>query len=485
MRLVRRALLSLAVGVTAFGAAGWALRPRATWTTTVPSEYCSFIGGEHDLSDEEPVWLDQAYGELAAVDPRNGNVLRLFGGSKQDVKRSAYLPLPDGRLLAEATSRAGEQILELLDIGQANPVTSTTFSAEEAWQTAGAAPQAWRIREMDDERFVFERRQLERDAKTHVLDLTSVVESTTPGYFAYSAKRDILALSERICKTGKAPYGIQLREAATGRLIKSLKLDVPENRKGHGPQGVEFLPSGRLLRFSLPTPDSTAEHSFVLNLSDGRIRPIDPPTPPPDATGDLDVAFTGTGDDHLVMTLAQLDPPAAWASLVEPSDPVPKWCRLPIQLFIYETFISSSRESNKRTLSGVRSWRVPARPQLIVGGLTQPLSASVPETILGLLQPTKEAVDYVWTYRWLEWPSRSWRPIGCTENVADIQVRPSAFLTLVNTDRESSILQSWPLPPRDPRPPALAIATLCTAGMWWLCAWRYRRRTRLAQMGAA
>ena len=32
---------------------------------------------------------------------------------------------------------------------------------------------------------------------------------------------------------------------------------------------------------------------------------------------------------------------------------------------------------------------------------------------------------------------------------------------------------------------ALAIAALCMAGTWWLCAWRYRRRMRFASVGAA
>jgi len=46
MRLFRRTLLCLVVGVTSFGAAGWVFRPKATWSTELGvAVQGSFIGG--------------------------------------------------------------------------------------------------------------------------------------------------------------------------------------------------------------------------------------------------------------------------------------------------------------------------------------------------------------------------------------------------------------------------------------------------------
>ena len=82
-------------------------------------------------------------------------------------------------------------------------------------------------------------------------------------------------------------------------------------------------------------------------------------------------------------------------------------------------------------------------------------------------------------------PSGSrWLDVGCPDGDISTLVREGAFLCLRKT-YDRTVLQSWPLPPRDPKWPALGVAALCMAGTWWMCAKRYRRRISLTSVGAA
>src|SRR4051794_13382577 len=85
MRLFHRSLLCLVVGVTAFGAAGWGLRPKASWSVELEDagDHPHFVwpAGEAPAADT-PVWVfldehnDLAIGGGAATfearDPKTG-----------------------------------------------------------------------------------------------------------------------------------------------------------------------------------------------------------------------------------------------------------------------------------------------------------------------------------------------------------------------------------------------------------------------------
>src|SRR5688500_10003700 len=85
MRLFRRALLCLIIGITAFGVAGWAWRPRASWTVVVPMERGFVQSLERDPAQDAAFWI---YGveqstvagvlskiDVEARDPSTGRLL--------------------------------------------------------------------------------------------------------------------------------------------------------------------------------------------------------------------------------------------------------------------------------------------------------------------------------------------------------------------------------------------------------------------------
>jgi hypothetical protein len=106
MRLFRRSLLCLVVGVTAFGAAGWGFRPRANWSTTLePARFASLID-RRTSSGDAPQWVylyfNQSENIAVAVDPQTGarlNEIRVDGNLYR-----GPTAIGDGRLLVRMVS---------------------------------------------------------------------------------------------------------------------------------------------------------------------------------------------------------------------------------------------------------------------------------------------------------------------------------------------------------------------------------------------
>jgi hypothetical protein len=104
----------------------------------------------------------------------------------------------------------------------------------------------------------------------------------------------------------------------------------------------------------------------------------------------------------------------------------------------------------------------------------QTASAVVPEALRANL-PLAWQADQELRVRWRRGDDS--HDVGCRDKsfLLQLQVRTDALITSAN-----GLLQSWPLPPHDPKWPALGVAALCAAGSWWACAKRYARRMKQA-----
>ena len=141
---------------------------------------------------------------------------------------------------------------------------------------------------------------------------------------------------------------------------------------------------------------------------------------------------------------------------------------------------------------------VPTRSELCSAVFEPPLIDNLPTFVKSFVPKDSDVRKSLLQVRWHDWKSGVWRWVGSMSypgpdpgsypyratNISGVQVQANAVLILFHEDRHL-ILQSWPLPPRDPKWPALGVAALCAAATWWVCARRYRRRTRLASVGAA
>src|SRR5687768_8937301 len=80
MRLVRRSVLCLVVGVTAFGIAGWLLRPKANWRTSLEAGEYALLIEPHALPDPgAPRWVylrvNRSESIVVSFDPETGDRL--------------------------------------------------------------------------------------------------------------------------------------------------------------------------------------------------------------------------------------------------------------------------------------------------------------------------------------------------------------------------------------------------------------------------
>src|SRR5262245_7529559 len=125
MRLFRRFILCVVVGVTAFGAAGWMLRPRASWSTTLEAGRIAFAIYPCASPDHgAPMWVCVYIGwfdcAVFAIDPHTGerlNEVRVAGGDLINRPKATL----DGRLMVRTVTVAdGED-------GPSRRVDSTEF----------------------------------------------------------------------------------------------------------------------------------------------------------------------------------------------------------------------------------------------------------------------------------------------------------------------------------------------------------------------
>src|SRR5262245_14697532 len=98
MRLFRRSLHCLVGGVTAVGAAGWALRPRPRWTVQTPGPFRLIVGGWHEFSNDDPIWIESDAFGAAAYRVEDGTLLLQVPPPDPMHTIADFRALPGGRL---------------------------------------------------------------------------------------------------------------------------------------------------------------------------------------------------------------------------------------------------------------------------------------------------------------------------------------------------------------------------------------------------
>jgi hypothetical protein len=142
------------------------------------------------------------------------------------------------------------------------------------------------------------------------------------------------------------------------------------------------------------------------------------------------------------------------------------WRRYPFPLNGPETF---PWNAGSFTLSAI-----PQRHELISVAYEPSLEESLPQAIRNVGPARWKSPPGVRAVRWHDWKSNDWRLVESFANSTGVHLAHRAVLTHTWPEEGESVLQSWPLPPRDPKWPALCVAVLCSAATWWVFARRYR-----------
>ena len=107
-------------------------------------------------------------------------------------------------------------------------------------------------------------------------------------------------------------------------------------------------------------------------------------------------------------------------------------------------------------------------------------SRSIPTTFRRFLPTAWRDDDDQPRYRWFDSRTGGWRDVGCRQRAEKTRVLSDSFLTISSGMKTGEwVLQSWPLPPRDPKWPAIAIALISAAAVWRLRTKRAAKRVRM------
>ena len=480
MRLVRRTLLCLVVGVTAFGAAGWGLRPKPNWTTALgEGAQATVIGGAGETSAGDAIWLylpgqtDGSEGSEVCLDARTGTVLRKIDNATNEDR--TLKALTRGRLFIASTPKSeanqGDRVrLEIFDPATPDPVFSQWATG--AWQPTLEGRYFWTVNAQGD------RWQVD------VLDASNGKTMVGHGFphDRYLPKSAVLLDDRRFvifARSAGMVSAIEVWDVKAKEVVQALSLpdhfQLADKSQNIGATGT----GDTIVSYWRSADGKQPLRGISCDLDAGTVAcwvnaPVDEP---PNRTADQRVAPVSFLRESMVWGAESRDPFAWHWCVQKQGEVVVPWRRL--ELAVQPP--TQPRRPGEIEVS-LRAQFVRAPYTLLFTMLEPPASNMVPAAVRGWLPESWRGTNNVRVHRWHDVRSGAWRDVGC-RNAAPLKPHGDAVLALVGDDR--SIVESWPLPPRDPKPYSLAVAAICMVATWWLCAWRYRRRMRLASVGAA
>jgi hypothetical protein len=491
MRLFRRSLLCLVVGVTAFGVAGWAFRPRAKWSVTVsePGFDQQFQFHEDDVVEGPPgiVWLwsartmshNKREDMFVGVDEASGRVLRRIKWNET----ANCVPLPDGRLLFDHEERSaengrtewtmfrltdadGRRIVERRWKGFWRRMSDGLTASGIEWRKDGAE---FQIRDIVSGRTI--RRLLFDD----------ILRDTSEFGVSMDGKR--LVVGERLFKNRSSPFGLELWDLERGSLVRRLRLPTfdPTSTQ-EGAIDPRFSSSRPIVFFSWNRPlEKGASSKFMWRYDSASENDVTQEARPVAVQSDvkLKVPWTeGVARGCWLWNTVDEDRSQFWFSIQNDEREVLPWRKFPFPIIPIEIgdVFYESYEPGCRLIPGMTA--------MIFSSKVRPVHDLLPEGWRwGEWKYDAPATCYLWH----DWKTNTWRDVGLRTDFTDLGdgfhdkvriVRSNALLAVRDDLREGTIIESWPLPPRDPKWPALGVAALATAGTWWGCANRYARRMR-------
>jgi len=486
MHYIRRTLLCLVVGVIAFGVAGWGFRPKPSWEIEISSkayfEYSAEARSKDDpillsVHDDEFVWLES---EIIALAPDTGDHLQTFRPPKGFYFRRELLNLTDGRLLASADLPMLKERTNFLRtcfavIDPKRRTCERERILEGEWKAVAGGESAWMVTSITDGfKLVFK----------NLSDGTKIKELEFPkGYGRYFPFDVTVSPDGRflvICESIKDPpsTGFEIWNIDEKKLVR--RVDLPTRQINGEPLRAASprFESGTAIRIDgrrasdveMPTGSWTFDVERLEFVVEDRWSPAPPANDPP-----LETQANKTQSGATIWTAFNLTGgPFGWFSVYQDRERIREWRKVPFQ---YQCL--GYMGGPYGTIYGMNVDEVPCRDEFVALIWHPPLKESLPEFLHGIVGTFFE-IELVRDARyWHDGKSGAWRDIGC-HGSDHTQIRENALLCIRKSDDGRRILQSWPLPPRDPKWPALGVAALCVAATWWVCAKRYARRLRLA-----
>jgi hypothetical protein len=496
-RLIRRLLLCSIVSVTVFGASGWLLRPSPKWEVVLHEpgfdQYFQFHD-DVDL-DGEPgiVWLwtarslenDGREDLLVGVGEATGEVLR-----KVRFTNEFGSVLPDGRVLAKHDETKRGDPYTVLRTRFRLRDRDDTLIVERIWDgkwtptPTGLEAAHWTVLS-DEVRLTV--RSIQSGEVLREMTLKGVKGDLVDVNVDASRDAKLVAVSERIRPEKRAPFGLELWDVETQRIIR--RLTIPNSRHPTPDDGASYprFASNRPelhFRWDWNRESETEAWNYIWRFQSPKDDDLIEEGPPIPADGGATKLYEpsskGKDGERTLWTTIDNERDQFWYSIQDGESAILPWRRFPFPIPTIEhgevVFMSYEPEC----------FIVPKSTGLIFISNDAPVYRALPKRFR---QWTSEKWNYDFPdriVRWHDWKSNSWRDVGAPTDQDQrfydktMKILPNAFLMTRDSGGYRTTLQSWPLPPRDPKWPAAAIGVASAAVVWWLGAKRAARRKLLA-----
>jgi hypothetical protein len=472
LRLVRRFLACSILGVTAFGVSGWLMRPKLNWELD-----CTDWGGtvsvanpNRECSDREPVWMEAldvlgVNKSVAAIDPTAGRVIQRWPLTYEESRHPIYITR-DGDLMATCSGKSQSMKFRVLDGRTSNVLMERDLPGY--WQPIPVGSTIWNVGAQRGAWFVLKI----ADVKSGTIEM-HVMKAPDPDYVRRPSAIDLSPDGKRFvalepAKVEKAVNAaFQIWDVESKTMVDRVELPLPKNAVGGRISRLYWAENGRKVWVDaiMLLKDDSSPQRLEVNF-DPSTRSFSSATWRPDSRAALKrVAATEERRDDgdvIVWTDKSDENEPRWFMVTQNRRTLAPWRRFPFSaLTVNGGDVGLNPTSNRAVPNSntVLFWTVePTLLSLLPSGLQFKSSG-------GIMGSNGHREDRI---RWHAWKSNEWRDVGCGGYVADIQIRPNALIAVVKADGgANTFLQSWPLPPRDPKRPAAAVGALSFLGLWW------------------
>jgi hypothetical protein len=482
MRLVRRTFLCLVVGVTAFGVSGWLLRPKAAWSTSLRDWDHAWVVPS-DCGDEPFVWVWRH-----VEDSREARAVRAADGPPSAAAVTlptlwGALALRDGRLLSEEyDDRKKETTVRLLDADMRTQDAVVRLPGR--WYATRAGRHAVHaLKSREGLACTVVELPSGREVLSRTLDARNLDEACD-----LASDGRLLAVTVAGANELEPAVAVEVWDLTTGGRVHRLEFPAKERERPLQSGRPTFIDEGRRIECEWHSA-IPGERPVVwrLDLERGSVKKLrgayDDGPPGEEYDRSLCPSYDGVADREAWCAMEyddqRLRGPLRFMVLNEGRVTLP-WRPFPFPLADGAAYVM--RRSGR--FGGVAVHFVPEADALVWQTKEPPLQESLPAFLHGRLPDSWRWDRFACRTRWYDLRRDEWRDVGLTTCTDWIDVRRQVLYVVTGSSSEGCRLEAYPLPPSDPKPPALAITGVCIAATWWLCARRYRRRARLAAGGA-
>ena len=478
-RLVRRLLLCSIVGVTVFGVAGWLLRPRANWELDCSqwNGRISLLNPDSDASVDEPIWVELAEPDtgvtksVIAVDPQQGVVARQWDLTYPETRHPIFIA-DDGSLIATCGGRSSSTSFRLFDGRCGGEAIHRDLPGY--WEPTGNS--VWSFESPQGTLFALKTADL-RSGAIETFEMTSPNEqwSRRPGARDLSPNCRRIVVQEPPTNDKVDSEAFQIWDVESKTMLLRTTLQLPKNAERGRIDRLRWIDAGRRIEVKATMwlkGNAAAQNLYLVfdpatrQFVEGDWRPtgIEESTgkaiEEPEDDGPLVVWTDRTKKDEPIFTVTQN------------RRTIVPWRRFPFAANLGLGWKLDWVESHPKILP------TPESSALVFVSNEPTLWSLLPSGFQksnpgGLGSADGEFEDRI---RWHEWNRNEWRDVGFLGQVESIQVRPHAVITLTSVGQGNPTIQSWPLPPRDPKWLAAGMAALSFGGVWWLCARQAKRK---------